>query len=171
MDHKFSMILCGFHMIFPSRPVPPEILPIPGLPAPVLGSPPESPSAFSDGSFTNPSLPHFGLASAAVWWPGRKTPLSAHEFIHSDYMMKHDGVATMGYLGGYRSSSTRIELVGVILSIMSDLPVFLACDSQSVVRRPNFMLITYVTKTPRSHQVSPFCYSRMATYGLFSTTL
>ena len=50
-------------------------------------------------------------------------------------MMKQDGVAVLGYLGGYRSSSTRIELVGVILSIMSDLPVFLACDSQSVVNR------------------------------------
>ena len=112
-----------------------EILPIPSLPAPVLGSPPESPSAFSDGSFTNPSLPHFGLASADVWWPGRDTPLSAPELVHSDHMVKQDGVAIMGYVGGYRSSSTRIELVGVILAITSNLPVLLACDSQSVVRR------------------------------------
>ena len=115
-----------------------EVLPIPSLPAQVHGTPPDSPSAFSDGSFTNPTLPHFGLASAAVWWPGRVTPLSTHELTHADYMMKHDGVAILGYLGGYRSQSTRIELVGVILSIMSDLPVFLACDSQSVVKRAQF---------------------------------
>ena len=75
-----------------------DILPVPSLPDQVQGTPPDTPSAFSDGSFTNPSLPHFGLASAAVWWPGRNMPLSAHELIHSDYMMKHDGVAIMGYL-------------------------------------------------------------------------
>ena len=115
-----------------------EVLPIPKLPAPVQGTPPADPSAFSDGSFTCPSLPHYGLASAAVWWPGRVTPLSELELLHSDYIMKNDGVAILGYLGGYRSSSTRIELVGVILSILSDLPVYLACDSQSVVRRAQF---------------------------------
>ena len=44
----------------------------------------------------------------------------------------------MGYLGGCSSSSTRIELVGVILAIMFSLPVNLACASQSVVRRAHF---------------------------------
>ena len=115
-----------------------DILPVPDLPDKVHGDVPESPSAFSDGSFTNPSMPHFGLAAAAVWWPARDAQLSTLELLHSDYHMTSTGVAIMGYLGGYRSSSTRIELVGVILAIMSSLPVHLACDSQSVVRRAHF---------------------------------
>ena len=48
----------------------------------VQGDVPESPTAFSDASFTNPSMPHFGLASAAVWWPGRIAQLSILELLH-----------------------------------------------------------------------------------------
>eukprot|EP00973_Karenia_brevis_P076042 10562658-Karenia_brevis.AAC.1 len=41
----------------------------PPMPPFVHGTPPEAPNSFSDGSFTNPRKPVFGLATAAVWWP------------------------------------------------------------------------------------------------------
>ena len=92
------------------------------------------------------------------------------ELLHSDYIMKNDGVAIMGYLGGYRSSSTRIELVGVILSILSDIPVHLACESQSVVRRAQFYAEHLRTNDTVVPPGKPFYYLRMVTYGPFSTT-
>ena len=52
--------------------------------------------------------------------------------------MRSYGLDILGYLGGYRSSSSRIELVGVILSIMSNLPVHFACDNLSVLRRAQY---------------------------------
>ena len=48
------------------------------------------------------------------------------------------GVVIFGYLDGYKSSSARIELVGLILSLFSDLPLYIAVDNASVVRRAQF---------------------------------
>eukprot|EP00973_Karenia_brevis_P063358 8806287-Karenia_brevis.AAC.1 len=52
----------------------------------------------------------------------------------------HDGIglAILGYLGGYKSSSSRIELLGVILSLLSNVAVHLAGDNLSVVRRADY---------------------------------
>ena len=45
------------------------------------------------------------------------------------------GVVIFGYLDGYQSSSARSELVGLILSLFSDVPLYIAVDNASVVRR------------------------------------
>ena len=63
--HLLSILM--LMLPFESFLVKGDILPISDLPGEVHGDVPEAPSAFSDGSFTNPSMPHFGLASAAVW--------------------------------------------------------------------------------------------------------
>eukprot|EP00973_Karenia_brevis_P012806 1739510-Karenia_brevis.AAC.1 len=41
--------------------------------------PPLSPNCFSDGSFTHPTLPTFGLSTSAIWWPSRVDPFSDQE--------------------------------------------------------------------------------------------
>eukprot|EP00973_Karenia_brevis_P007678 1042795-Karenia_brevis.AAC.1 len=114
------------------------ILETPPLPSLVEGRPPQTANAFSDGSLTNPRQPNFGLASAAVWWPGRTKDVTDLEYQFSLSEAVDGGLAIMGFLGGYRSSSSRVELLGVILALLSDLPVFLAVDNASVVRRAHF---------------------------------
>ena len=44
-------------------------------------------------------------------------------------------MALLGYLGGYQSSSSRIELVGTIMAMLANFPVHLAGDNLSVVNR------------------------------------
>eukprot|EP00973_Karenia_brevis_P013877 1882287-Karenia_brevis.AAC.1 len=41
--------------------------------------PPLTPNCFSDGSFTHPTLPIFGLSTAAIWWPSRVDAFSDQE--------------------------------------------------------------------------------------------
>ena len=91
LDAKTAFrILTGDGDVFSS----PAVLP------PVIGQTPDEPSAFSDGSFTNPTLPQFGLASSEVWWPGGVTALSNLEFQYADSDPRPNGVAIMGFLGG-----------------------------------------------------------------------
>ena len=51
----------------------------PPLPNPVHGEAPEEPNCFSDGSFTKPAAPEYGLDSAAVWYTGRTSGPSVLE--------------------------------------------------------------------------------------------
>ena len=90
--------------------------PSPPLPQGVQGTPSPQPDVFSDGSFTHLSIPHYGLASAAVWWPGRNTTPTELESVLADIEKRGDGAAVLGFVGGFKSSSTRIELFGVILA-------------------------------------------------------
>ena len=55
--------------------------------------------------------------------------------MHCYNVAGQSGVVIFGYLDGYKSSSARIELVGLMLSLFSDLPLFIAVDNASVVRR------------------------------------
>ena len=48
---------------------------------------------------------------------------------------RSDGISIVGHLGGYTSSSSRVELLGAILALFSDLPLHLAIDNASDVRR------------------------------------
>eukprot|EP00973_Karenia_brevis_P067518 9392231-Karenia_brevis.AAC.1 len=54
---------------------------------------PEQPNIYSDGAFTHPTTPVYGLATAGSWHPD-----------------------------GYTSSSTRAELLGLIISLYSPGP-------------------------------------------------
>ena len=84
--------------------------------------------------------PTDGIATAAVWWPNRTMPMSTLEYDYGLCEQRSLGMAIMGYLGGYTSSSSRIELLGVILSLFSDQPLHLAVDNASVVRRASMYL-------------------------------
>ena len=112
-----------------------EILTPPLLPAAVTSTTPDDPTAYSDGAFTNPTQPVYGLATAAVWWPGRVSPPTALEHDYAWCEVRSLGRAFLGYLGGFSSSSSRIELLGTILAVFSDQPLHLAVDNASVVKR------------------------------------
>ena len=108
------------------------ILDDPALPQAVQGPLSDSPNAFSDGSFASPTLSAFGLASAAVWYPQRAHNVTDLERLHSMHcydVAGQYGVVIFGYLDGYKSSSARIELVGLILSLfltcLSTLPLIM----------------------------------------------
>ena len=130
-----------------------DVLPIPQLPPKVEGDIPEQPSAFSDGAFTNPTKPHLGLASAAVWWPGRQlatSPLSQLEQDMSVDRQRSDGFELLTFLDGPTSSSSRAELAGLIVALFSSLPVHIAIDSAAVLGTSQ-RILTY----------SPFFFSRL----------
>eukprot|EP00973_Karenia_brevis_P007741 1051382-Karenia_brevis.AAC.1 len=82
----------------------------PPLPQHVQGTAPNTYNAFSDGSFTHPTLPHFGLISAGVWWPERNTEISTLEHTHTNYRQTPDGIDVMGYHLGCIGSSARAEM-------------------------------------------------------------
>eukprot|EP00973_Karenia_brevis_P044690 6188490-Karenia_brevis.AAC.1 len=100
----------------------------------VSHSPPLLPNVYSDGSFTHPTHPQFGLSTCATWWPHRR--------LHDDDQLEQEfsvvkqqsaGVSASVGLQGYQSSSTRAELMGAIIAILSSHPVHLALDNLSVV--------------------------------------
>ena len=107
------------------------------LPMAVQGDAPDDPNCFSDGSFTKPAAPEYGLDSAAVWYPSRPAGPSVLEDQYGLFQIsdQEPGVALLGYLGGYRSSSSRIELVGTIMSMLANFPVHLAGDNLAVVNK------------------------------------
>ena len=59
------------------------VLDDPALPKAVHGSLPQEPYAYSDGSFTSPTLSAFGLASAAVWYTQRSHHVTDLGYLHS----------------------------------------------------------------------------------------
>ena len=58
--------------------------------------PPEDLSAYSDGAFTNPKTPVYGLATAAVWWPGRDASPTNLEHDYAICEVHRLGKAFMG---------------------------------------------------------------------------
>eukprot|EP00973_Karenia_brevis_P031019 4278511-Karenia_brevis.AAC.1 len=82
----------------------------PPLPQWIPECAPESYTAFSDGSFTHPITPTFGLMSAAVWWPGRDAVPSELEEDFTVCTCTGKGVETIGYHLGCIGSSARAEI-------------------------------------------------------------
>ena len=96
----------------------------------------KKPDAFSGGSLTSPKFPDFSLATAAVWWPGRSlhpTPLTTLERDYGRPDQQPTGLAIGGHIQGYDASSTRAELLGVILALFSPRCCHLALYSSSVL--------------------------------------
>ena len=51
---------------------------LPAVPPEVVGTAPDEPTVFTDGSFSEPRFPCYSLPSAGIWWPQRNlntTPL------------------------------------------------------------------------------------------------
>eukprot|EP00973_Karenia_brevis_P077240 10730199-Karenia_brevis.AAC.1 len=81
-------------------------------------------------------MPKFGLSTAASWWPNRTLiPPSTHELEFALPHQQHDGLACTSYLRGFTSSSTRAELLGVIIALLAPTPVHIASDNLAVVKR------------------------------------
>eukprot|EP00973_Karenia_brevis_P053589 7446718-Karenia_brevis.AAC.1 len=55
----------------------------PPLPQPVAECAPTDIDAWSDGSFTMPDTPLYGLMTAAVWWPMRTSEISDLEYMYT----------------------------------------------------------------------------------------
>ena len=115
---------------------------------------PDIPSVFTDGSFSAPRHPQYSLTSAGVWWPGRKLaqhPLSDLERDMSVDIARHGGIELMTFVDGPVSSSSRAELVVLIVSLFSNLPVHAAIDSQVV--------LSTATKVLNYLSILPICLS------------
>eukprot|EP00973_Karenia_brevis_P041352 5722898-Karenia_brevis.AAC.1 len=116
-------------------------MPIPDLNPPLLDSAaranlPEKPDAFTDGSLSDAKHPEFGFSTAPVWWPGRQldqSPLSDLEYYYTEEKQETNGLATSSFINGYDSSSSRAELLGLILALFSDRLCHIAVDSSAVL--------------------------------------
>ena len=123
---------------------------IPEVPQQVEGSPPEKANAFSDGSFSRPELPMYSLTSAGIWWPERDVqnyPLSNLEEDSARHVQRKSGLELLSFLNGPISSSSRAELLGLIVTIMSKLPVHVALDSAAVLS-PASRIVGFLTSSP-----------------------
>eukprot|EP00973_Karenia_brevis_P049929 6932497-Karenia_brevis.AAC.1 len=98
---------------------------------------------YSDGAFTHPATPVFGLASAGVWHPGRTADNGSLSMLEDEFSLccfKSDGLEISAYLDGIPSSSTRAELVGLIIALYSPGPVHVAIDNAAVVSFAQFLI-------------------------------
>eukprot|EP00973_Karenia_brevis_P059164 8237308-Karenia_brevis.AAC.1 len=90
----------------------------PPSPPYVVQHAPDDPNIFTDGSFSHSTCPVYGLASAGVWHPQRDMeaqPLGDLEIQYSTHQCAPDGLEVYTYLDGLTSSSTRAELLGLIM--------------------------------------------------------
>ena len=97
------------------------------------GDPPENPNCYSDGSLASATSQLLSMGGAGVWWPGRAlehhpATLVERDFAHHEQC--DNGVAVWAATPGRGLSSTRTELVGVILALAGAVPVHIATDSQ-----------------------------------------
>eukprot|EP00973_Karenia_brevis_P009766 1318864-Karenia_brevis.AAC.1 len=84
-------------------------------------------------------MPTFGLSTAASWWPNRDyISTSSQELEFALPHPQHDGLACTGYLRGFISSSTRAELLGVIIALLAPIPVHIALDNLAVVKKAQY---------------------------------
>eukprot|EP00973_Karenia_brevis_P042132 5833459-Karenia_brevis.AAC.1 len=95
----------------------------PPLPSFVNGIPPEQVNVFSDGSFSLPDFPLLGLSTAGVWWPDRfDTGLSYVEECFADHTLCEDGLELFAFNKGSVGSSTRSEILGLLITACSNFP-------------------------------------------------
>eukprot|EP00973_Karenia_brevis_P059145 8235207-Karenia_brevis.AAC.1 len=70
------------------------------------GVAPTQPNVFSDGAFTHPTTPMYGLSTGGIWHPSRQLdviPLSSLELDYSLHKQCHDGLEMFMYLDGVQS--------------------------------------------------------------------
>eukprot|EP00973_Karenia_brevis_P027512 3794912-Karenia_brevis.AAC.1 len=73
--------------------------------------PPIIPNVYSDGSFTHPKYPVYGLSTCSTWWPHRLSCMPHQLEQEFSYAQQDaDGLTSMLRLLGYTSSSSRAEL-------------------------------------------------------------
>ena len=81
--------------------------------------PPDMPNVYSDGGVTNPDSPTWATGSFGIFWPDRNLNTHGLTGIESDYAYHHeatDGMELWGNMHSPACSSTRAELMGVIIA-------------------------------------------------------
>eukprot|EP00973_Karenia_brevis_P012785 1737100-Karenia_brevis.AAC.1 len=91
------------------------------------------PNAFTDGSVTHPKMPSAALATCSCWIPGR-TDIHIPESLtmFADFRFDADGLVGYTKLGGCRPSSTRAELLGLIIASLIPIAIHIAIDNHAV---------------------------------------
>ena len=108
------------------------------MPPMVQGIAPIDINVYTDGGLSHPRSPQFGLASAGVYWPHRPQEVDAYvvtelEREYGQVSIEGTSVVIKAALRGLAPSSARAELFGVIIAMLSSLPVHAGLDNLSVV--------------------------------------
>ena len=115
-----------------------------------FGEPPHTVSVFSDGSVIDSTAGDRALAGAGVWFPssipidenqvqGEHTVQQVHmhesfkPFFHEG--ITHGALCVWTPLTGARPSSTRAEIVGLIMAMLASGPVHVGTDSLAAAKR------------------------------------
>eukprot|EP00973_Karenia_brevis_P038927 5374199-Karenia_brevis.AAC.1 len=99
----------------------------------VDGVAPASANVYPDGSVTHSKQLSFALSAAGVWWPDRASPIGVLEQEYMHHCSCANGLEGWTALAGPSTSSTRAEVLGLNLALLSPLPVHAGIDNKSVV--------------------------------------
>ena len=109
---------------------------LPPPPPACVGNAPDSANAYSDGSAACPRTPHFCLMTAGVWHPARLPEHSALAPLEQHFAEVNwcdGGLELAASLTGWGASSTRAEILGLILAALAPFPVTVGCDSAAAL--------------------------------------
>ena len=104
----------------------------------VGGLPPLKPNVYTDGGMANPGNYHWCLSGAGIWWPKRNVkdqPINENEtcYTHDGYFTD-DGLKLYSAIKGLKGSSTRAEIIAIMIALLSDIPIHVATDSENAKR-------------------------------------
>ena len=95
---------------------------------------PTEPNVFSDGGLCNPSKARWQLGGYGVWCPNRSSSPTEAEDACANTAQVPGGVELWSSNAAMWYSSTRLELAGGTLALLSPGPVHIASDSASFLR-------------------------------------
>ena len=116
---------------------------LPTLPH-VYGLAPTALNSFSDGSVALPNLPSFALVSCGIWYPGRSILEHPITDLEADYTFNKQnlideathsaltGIAKFAIRSSMSTSSSRVELLGLINALLLQKPIHSGIDSKVV---------------------------------------
>ena len=122
----------------------------PDVPDEVNGDIPQDPRVFVDGFFSDPTHPQYSLTLAGIGWPRRTltdAPFTQLERDMSAERERADGLELLTFADGPTSSSSRAELSGLNVGLLSSLPVLAAIDSAAVLHTAQ-RILAYLSSLP-----------------------
>ena len=112
---------------------------------------PVDPNVYTDGGVQNPASRAWATGTFGVFWPNRSLsdyPLNSVEADYAKSSQVDDGLELWGYLSTPACSSTRAEVMAIVLAISADGPVHIASDSKSAISKARF----YCQQIKHSHE-------------------
>lgn len=111
----------------------------------IEGDMPEDINVYGDGSVKCPSTQHWSIAGFGLWWPG--TSLQQADLADQMPPIRHvhqlewgGGVGQRNSMQGQCGSSTRMELVAWLGSLVRRAPIHMGSDSQALITKANIMM-------------------------------